>query len=87
MDSIPTGFRPHIHHGVSNARCVTSENAVLLEEAKIERVDENISVIAWVERDLASDRWYAHTISVMPNSADDALNEVFRSRMVNASEA
>ena len=73
--SITTGFRADIKHGVTHPAGRTARQLLMPQYAEAKNVDQRIALETFVEIDLAADGWDADAVPVMRNTGDHAGEE------------
>ena len=86
MDAVASGFRSDVDHRIADAARRSFENFVARRDAERKGVDENVAVVAGVERCLAADRRNADAVAVAADAAHDAVDEVTHARRVEIAE-
>ncbi len=86
-DAVAPRLRAEIHDGFPDARGLGIEDAVRAGEAHRHGVDQDVAVVARVERDAAADRRHPETVAVAADARHDAAHEMARLRVVGRAEA
>ena len=73
--TIATGFRADIKHGVADAAGRAARELLMPQDAEAKDIDQRIAFETFVEIDLAADGRDADAIAVMRNAGDDAGEE------------
>ena len=87
VDAVAAGLRADVDDGVAGALGAPEEDAVGADDAEVHDVDEDVAVVAAVERRLAADRRDADAVAVARDAAHDAVDEVLHPRSVEPAEA
>ncbi len=86
-DAVASGLRAEIDDGLADAGGLRIEDAVGAGEPDRHGVDQDVAVVARIERDAAADRRHAEAVAVAADARHDAADEMARLRMVGRAEA
>ena len=87
MNAIAPGFRADIDDRRPDAGGSGIENLVCARKADTHGIDQNITVIAGIEINLAAHRWHADAIAIAANAGNHTGHEMARLFMVGLAEA
>ncbi len=87
VNAVAARLRADVDDGVSGALGAPEEDAVGADDAEVHDVDEDVAVVALVERGLAAERRNADAVAVARDPAHHAVDEVLHPRRVEAAEA
>ena len=78
MNAIAPGFRADIDDRRPDAGGCGIENLVCARKADTHGIDQNVTVIAGIEINLAAHRWHADAIAIAANAGNHTGHEVAR---------
>src|SRR5271156_5055431 len=87
MNTVASGLRAHVDHGIPDTRRLAVENLVVLENAEGEYVHQRVAVIAGVEHALPAHRRNAETVAVVSDAGDNAFEDPAIARRRKRAEA
>ena len=73
---VATGARADGNDRISDALRDGADQLVLVQQANTHCVDERITLVRFIERNLAADGWYADAIAVVADAFHDSGEEV-----------
>ena len=76
MDAIAAGFGPDINHRVTGAGGGGTEDTVTVGQTNSHRIHQNITIIGFVEINLATDCRDANAISISANAGDNTAEQM-----------
>ena len=87
VDAVAAGARADVDDRVAGAGRGGPEDAVRPHDAQRERVDQNVAVVAGMERDLAADGRHADAVAVAADAGHHALDQKRGPRVIDGAEA
>ena len=87
VDAVAAGLRAGVDHRVAEPRGLPEEDAVGLDEAEVEGVDQDVAAVALVEGGLAADRRDADRVAVAADPVHHAAQQHAVLRVLERAEA
>src|SRR5208283_4924850 len=86
MDTVAAGLRAEIDDLISDTARLGIENLICLGDANSHGIDQNISVVAFVEIRRSADGRHSETIAIGADPGNDACDKMARAGMLRRTE-